>query len=100
MRKFLILISILMNLSLKAQLKEGLNRFENVHIIKNKYEIIVITRDTIIVDKLSKMNISYDSYPCKDNNGKESIMFNFLKRDEILILENIFTDKNIILVEK
>jgi hypothetical protein len=96
----LITIAALMSIGLKAQLKDGVNKFETVNIIKKESQIIVITNDSLTIKKISELSISYDCYPCHDSNNGKSMMFTFLSKHESLVLSCCLLDrKNSILVE-
>jgi hypothetical protein len=82
----IIAFSTLISLTLNAQLKDGLNKFETTNIIKNGSKIIIITNDPLTIEKINELTISYDCYPCQDSNNGKAIMFTFLSKDESLIL--------------
>jgi len=105
MRKIsLIILTTLMGISLKAQLKNGLNKFETSTIIKKESEIIVITNDSLVMKNISELYIHYDCYPCHDNNNIKSMMFTFSSKHESFILsclldKTFLSEKKSILVE-
>lgn len=100
MRKIsLIILSALMSITLKAQLKDGLNKFETANVIKKGSEIIVITNDSLTIKKISELPVSYDCYPCHDSNNGKSMMFTFLSKHEPLVLACCICERKGILVE-
>ena len=104
MRKLsLIIISTLLCLTVKAQSnKKPAQSFIKIdsktHILKNEYEIIVVTNDSLVIDKVKQSNLSYELFSCHDSSKGKSTMI-WLGLDDQIKVEELFKIESPIYVE-
>ena len=104
MRKLsLIVISILLCLTVKSQSnRKPVQTFIKVdsktHILKNNCEIIIVTSDSLVIDKVRQSDLSYELFSCHDSSKGKSTMI-WLSLDDQIKVEELFMIESPIYVE-
>ena len=99
----LIIISTLLCLTVKSQSnKKPAQSFIKIdsktHILKNDYEIIIVTNDSLVVNKVKESNLSYELFACHDSSKGKSTMI-WLGLDDQIKVEELFMIESPIYVE-
>ena len=99
----LIIVSILLCLTVKSQsnrkpVQSFIKIDSKTHILKNDYEIIVVTNDSLVIDKVKQSNLSYELFSCHDSSKGKSTMI-WLGLDDQIKVEELFKIESPIYVE-
>ena len=99
----LIIISTLLCLTVNSQsnrkpVQSFIKIDSKTHILKNEYEIIVVTNDSLVIDKVKQSNLSYELFSCHDSSKGKSTMI-WLGLDDQIKVEELFKIESPIYVE-
>ena len=99
----LIIISTLLCLTVNSQsnrkpVQSFIKIDSKTHILKNEYEIIVVTNDSLVIDKVKQSNLSYELFSCHDSSKGKSTMI-WLGLDDQIKVEELFMIESPIYVE-
>ena len=102
-RLSLIIISTLLCLTVNSQsnrkpVQSFIKIDSKTHILKNEYEIIVVTNDSLVIDKVKQSNLSYELFSCHDSSKGKSTMI-WLGLDDQIKVEELFKIESPIYVE-
>lgn len=99
----LIIISTLLCLTLKSQTnRKPTQTFIKIdtktHILKNDYEIIIVTADSLVIQRVRQSDLSFELFSCLDSSKGESTMI-WLALDDQAKVEELFKIESPIYVE-